>query len=548
MKSTVINYLDKFASTTVIRGFSFIKISNSWVERFFWIFLVVSFTGLTVRGVVDSIKRYSEEPTTSRTTIRKNSSIFFPNPIVCLQLDFNSIKFKINLADTAGIDKLLASYRHQNITNIFSEQLRSYESSKTALKSKFTNSSQMLATLNSYDSSMANKSDNFLSLVYAICMVLMNIQRLGTSYQLRGVVVDPHRNNWGLIDPETKLVMNSTSLSLFRISQFLTKQGADYLLLIKQIAVIFCNQLNVKLFRAESQPLFPESDLTVEFPCSTENIVGFGENQLQAGVSMLFLIINKSEIFHWKKTDTKAGLAFKTKNFYADDYDVNGLFVLLDFNECFGGKNMEYLLSSVQGLSVTATSVINGFYKSVSLKRRPCDKSTSFVQCFQSCIDSQIQKRCKCRPVSAVVVDKKFTSEPVCGTYVNDSYEGVDLNVPYLTEGDCANLTLYGMGPDCFINCPERCNALIMSHQVNYFQWNSSLDFGYNTILIEKILTFTFPEVEERFAMDFTDLITRLGGNLSLWLNASFLALIHIFIFFMKIPFEICSKSHTRQR
>jgi len=44
--------------------------------------------------------------------------------------------------------------------------------------------------------------------------------------------------------------------------------------------------------------------------------------------------------------------------------------------------------------------------------------------------------------------------------------------------------------------------------------------------------------VEQQLSMTVMTLVAAIGGNLSLYLGASFLALIHIVVFIVKLPFE----------
>jgi len=60
-----------------------------------------------------------------------------------------------------------------------------------------------------------------------------------------------------------------------------------------------------------------------------------------------------------------------------------------------------------------------------------------------------------------------------------------------------------------------------------------------STVIGIRLTKFVYQKVDEYLTMDALTLIASLGGNLSLYLGASFLALIHIIVFFLKLPFEV---------
>ncbi len=309
-----------------------------------------------------------------------------------------------------------------------------------------------------------------------------------------------------------------------KVARFLSEKSVNYKLLIKQIGTLICRQLNTKLFSYHNDDILGVTKLSIEFSCTVDNHFLFGETVLPS-VCLLCINAKGSGMFHFTSTHTHSGLIYSPKHLYFDGYEPKYPIVLLDFDKSFGARNMDYTLSSTQTMNARSRSLISGLYKSDSLKRKPCGMDISFRECEIHCKGEMIRNRCKCAPVS--YSHNIHLNESVCGSYATDTSSVDSLKVPFVTEGNCDNLTLYGLGDVCAQNCHESCETLLFVHTVTTLPTNQN-QLGYRYLAIESLMTFQFPEIIEFLSMGRKDLITSLGGNLSLWLGASFLALIHI--------------------
>lgn len=520
-KNTFQFYLELFASTTVIRAFSFIKASRLETERIFWICLVIVFIGLTMNDVRNSVVKYLGEPTVSHLTISKNNSIFFKDPTICFVMDLNFVKFKIDLTNITIVDRILQKFESKNITKLFDEYINmNYQSNPVQMDLKNETSFQTKMKL--LNTTMTDS--DFLSFLYATTMVMDNIVTAETSV---GALNDSNRNNWGLRDPTTNFIISSTSFSLFKINQFLMKKSPDYKLLIKQVSALLCAQLNAKFFQAF------RTFLVVETPCIPANAYYFGIYPLSPS-RLLCMQVLGSQNFIFRYSENPAGAIFDVRNFYSEGYPSDLVFIL-DFAGSFGARNRAYSLKTNLAASISTTTTINGLYLSKSLNRRPCLIDSPYGNCYVNCRAFKIQKLCKCDPLSTFRL--QTSHQPICGTVSLFDVKN-QWRIPRITEMACSNLSIFGLDDsDCDVICPESCETLLLSHRIDPSQ-NESVFVDYNFIMIQEISTFTFPLVVETLSMELRDLITSLGANLSIWLGASFLALIHIIVFFVKIPFE----------
>jgi len=65
-------------------------------------------------------------------------------------------------------------------------------------------------------------------------------------------------------------------------------------------------------------------------------------------------------------------------------------------------------------------------------------------------------------------------------------------------------------------------------------------DAKASTLIALKLTKFGYEKVDVYIAMEFRGLTAALGGDLSLFLGASFLAVIHIVVHSIRLPFKYC--------
>jgi len=83
----------------------------------------------------------------------------------------------------------------------------------------------------------------------------------------------------------------------------------------------------------------------------------------------------------------------------------------------------------------------------------------------------------------------------------------------------------------CAKNCLRDCETRLLSlYAIPYEVVNNT-----GTILSVAVDPFLYPYVEEFELIDLRQYLGSLGGNLSLWLGASFIVLLHLVVFILKI-------------
>jgi len=101
-------------------------------------------------------------------------------------------------------------------------------------------------------------------------------------------------------------------------------------------------------------------------------------------------------------------------------------------------------------------------------------------------------------------------------------------------------------GKDCLKNCKKTVVAFLAVELSNtYLNVMKILQLDGATMILFAANGFDDPVVEESLKVELTGLFANLGGNLSLWLRGSFIALLHIFVFPMRI--WLCGKANSTE-
>lgn len=154
-----------------------------------------------------------------------------------------------------------------------------------------------------------------------------------------------------------------------------------------------------------------------------------------------------------------------------------------------------------------------GHYITKSTSESPCfEGGTSFSECLLTFWTQMINESYQCSPMSSALIDVQ--NLPFCD-YRNLTNER-NMSLPLLND-----------------KCLQPCDR----HMYTVDKDLSLNDLNCSFLNVN-LASFIYPQFQEHLAMDFQILLGRLGGNLSLWLGASFLVLLHSFVFFLRLPFQ----------
>lgn len=110
--------------------------------------------------------------------------------------------------------------------------------------------------------------------------------------------------------------------------------------------------------------------------------------------------------------------------------------------------------------------------------------------------------------------------------------------IPHLGSAseNCSQITkTYRPFPECSKVCTRNCEYKIYGYSVN----NAPINEANKTTVILLADPFVYPFYEEYLLIEARQFLGTLGGNLSFWFGASFLVLLHVLVFLIRIPIEL---------
>lgn len=492
-------YINEFLSTTAIRGFSFIRASRSFSEKVLWIFIILAFISLTVRDIYRSIDIYLSQPTSSRFTFISNLSITLDQPIICARTDFTALNFGFDEKNITELSNFLTSYQYVTDTESF---ISNYLASST----------------------LSNESAD--SFIYLLTIMLTDIVRL------EQFVLDPNKIlKLGFYRTGKSTAIEGSELAAIQIYSFFLKRSTNYSRLLQLACSFLCRKLNVKATRYKINFVNGSLEQLIETPCKPENCMWLGlYNRTQMHLVCLKAMGNKT--FTVSKPFDSIFITLSPYDILRNsgvDSSVWASQGILGFGSSFGHRNLDELLIPY-GEQTSILIQILGDYRTVSTKKKACG-SISYFDCVIGCQSELIEKYCNCSPISSLPLKSIPRTYSDCGEKSNlKSDLTIDLlrcqgSIPQFESEMCLNEL-----------CPESCTNLLFSYSFGPFKQNQYVN---QTVLQLAVTKFSYPQIIEYFTTSFEDLIVRFAGNLSLWLGASFIALIHACVFLLKIPWEI---------
>jgi len=182
---------------------------------------------------------------------------------------------------------------------------------------------------------------------------------------------------------------------------------------------------------------------------------------------------------------------------------------------------------------------------SLNLKRRGClERATRkgvHFQCDLWCRVESIVAACDCVPLARQFLPE-FAELPrtlpncACGGW---NFESEKCRNVLASQYDSTNCSQACYGQNCEIFLFEQSTTpgdVSMLDQINA-----------TTVVRLTMNKFIFLKVDEYLTMDLKALVAALGGNLNLYLGASFLASIHIIVFCVKLPSQLACRGRKEQ-
>lgn len=462
-----------FCQTTGMKGFTFYYQSETYVEKLLWGSALLFCFSMTTIDLVETWRNYLEFPTTTKLSMVIDKPFNLSNLTICLPYALSDLE---NYSVNIDDCKLVDTVLMQ-FADINVTRLME----------------EQLLDLWSYvrDNDQFELAKNFSQLVYI------------THTMLDSMV-------------QTYLFINRSdhehAVCLPTMRKFYDGYKLDEILRLTAALQLCTAGFYVKLGL-----YLPENH------CNTEQISWLGG--VQKDPNQLCVVIKHSALSF---PDGRASLLLQfNSNRLFRSYSYSSAYLLFA-GDRFVTSQIDQWTSAEFGASNDVDLQLLGHFKPST--KLQCIHSSP-MECVLKCRAEYINFHCNCKPIFAAVMPFWHSDKQWC-------YRG---NISNETS-ECQNLTTYLRWMD---NCRDKKCALPQCHGEKVY----SLVVGSASMLTEAnnqknltqvyiyIQSFVYPTFIEVPALNFRQFLAQLGGNLSLWLGASFLVVIHLLVVLLKLPY-----------
>lgn len=525
------SYFYEFCCTTGIRGFSFIKNSINLTEKILWISVVVVCIGLTTWDVTETFKKYLSHPTSTKIMVMANKSISLGDPTMCIEMDvghFNTAGW--NLRNETEMDEFISTLP----SNFAIEKYISAELSDESFDIRNIPASEANNRSSPAYKFLQFKPTNrrirpIIALTTAVLSALIRHESLSGG-QLSSFTWSPT----SFINYEVQFIEDSRSQSIFKFFTFLLKDpNLNLTSLVGWTANLLCRMLDIQLIIQRYDKAEAKTLTKLGSPCSLESVTWLGFPPLTDPQNEV-LCVKLTGVFdtamRFSSTLETTRVSLDPTGLY--DGPTRPLQIHFDFSGAQAVTHMSQNIMSIAQQPKIVTSVVQilGHYKQLSTSAKPCTALTTFSRCRIECRMNFIQDKCGCRPISWM---HSSSSLAPCEQVANVTSKR---QFPFISaDSDCLKFTLVEQ-PDeiCSKGCQRECERILLS----LYTLSENNKDDNNTQLELSIDPFVYPFFEEFELIDFRQFLGTLGGNLSFWLGASFIVLLHVIIFIIRIPIQ----------
>lgn len=499
-----------FCTTTGIRAFVFLYNSGTLVEKLLWLITLTGGFGLTMWDVSTTVMTYNSYPTATKVSVMPNKTFKLDNLLVCLAQDTRELKsFGIKLRNSSKVTELLTRFDSINLTEYFEEKL-SYLSQFDVWK-------------------RPPKDENYSQILYMSTVLL--------SYVMKVELVE--NDSFTMMDLLTMSPNVSESFSLtYEHFQNHSYSPVD---LIKLVAAnLWCSTLLRVTFQ-QSFTANPSPD-----HCKPDLISWFGHLPLDSTANFLLLncIKLQPDMLEFKSTRDTVSVDFDSSLLHP--VDKTEYFTVYVGHESVLTEESQNVLYLQEGFMHMVNVRMAGHYKTFPLQNSKC-QGQSYFDCLLQCRADYISQHCGCEPIFSAFLRRNSPTKPYCSQipYDLDTDEFKNFLLPrYLRNSECQNLSKTHVrklcAPQCFEPC-ERKTFQLIGRKTH----SAKEDHLYSSIWLF-IDSFVYTVFEETILMDTRHFFSQLGGNLSFWLGASFLVLLHVMVFLVKLPFLLVENRQNK--
>lgn len=539
-----------FCTSTGIKGFSFIVRSDGLPEQLLWGALIIVCAALTVWDVQHTIEIFVEEPTMTKTDVRNNETIHLGSPSLCIDLEVEQLKYgKLNLYDVDEVKRFLENMSF--ISDMESYLISSLHGIKK-YRRKSVNIASKIPQFHSFDplsiqldsSGYISSEDfiTFLSLIVSTFSAIVRFEHL----------VEPDltasKLSWGLMRSnittayEDFYIDHKTSPSIFEVYKFITKRSSNLVPVWQTTGALQCEIMNMEIIskgRDRTNGLIVAQSYD---PCIADLVSWMGTSPFSEK-EMEFLCINfnlNESALLFENPEQNIYLYLNTSNVYNDNGNRAPSIRLDLTGSPVSTVDSQEFVHVPFGEQIEVHINIQGEYEEINTLTDPCANKSKLI-CRLMCKAEYSLSNCGCQPLSVQHLQSKFEIQPS----ISCSYDGRDgemhINTTRSVESLSAcykTLNYYDPSEDsCVKKCRKQCASRIYS--VKQSKPKTPINLPNATLTTLYVDLFLYPYVYEVYQMDSRQFMSTLGGNLNFWLGASFLVLVHAFVFFIRVPFEI---------
>jgi len=534
------SYFEKFSTTTVIRVFNFIRTASHLVERIFWILVFIGFTIVTVWDISQTIQRYLSEPTGSIVSFPATSDVGmnFSNAALCISMNEASL---LKLYDNETlVDEIISAFvSTPDITQQLREKLEKFHTMHAEL-------ARMHSLSNRNESARHESLIAYYDSINSVTATMFNqleVALLGLTTAMLEDLVEAE-------NVQTDSAQIFTTKTAEKLYTFYASRRTDFGELLLLTAEATCVFQRIRLFSVRQNTntgLFTQNIFDV---CErSRKLKWFGRGHFGTYALTCYGLPSEALVF-FSAFDSVVVTAQVEMLYRELAATVEGFVVDLGGTISLNSGGQAPVLALLNKKQ-SAEFSLETWSSSANLHRSGClDRDIDGIQieCIAWCRAELIMKACGCMPLISEFAGKFKALQvgfEICA--------GVDFErLVYLSDKRCGNVLAVSVEEtkaNCSRRCHKNCDTMLYSSTIREAENVSNQSLvtdivNATTIVMLHSRRNVYMRVVEYQTMDERQLIVSLGGNLSLYLGASFLALIHIVVFLLKLPFDIAHGHH----
>lgn len=494
-------YWTEFGNSTGLYSFSFLSKSKHMFERIFWILATAVGIWYTVSDVKNSIQTYMSFPTAIQLQVLTNDTMQLSDLTVCLDFDVSEMAQNVDdITDVTAVTDFLNKTNDVNLLEIFSI----YPNIDT----------------------ISEQTRMWLGLVIGVLTSIVRSEQRISEKAEAFQWGFPLRTNHSS-DFRTDELTGTEALKL--VNKWMETRY-NYSQLVQYVGRFLCRQIKLQVMKKSVKG--DRWSLNLTDPCELNSITWFGSPPQNFVDTEICCIKLNSAYFKFIHPVESSLITVVPQDIYLNRSVSNfGRFVYLSFHEPFLTLESYNLVSIPRGSRVLLTVTILGDYSELYSEKNPCGPSR-IQPCILKCRAKYIGEKCGCQPLS-YSTGLGADELPTCGSSLSNEGDFI-LSQNY----DCQLIqSRYKPNQTCTDSCLPTCRSLLYSITST---WDETLKEKHRidenaTIFDISFDVFKYPLVEEIQLMTAKDLFASLGGNLSLYLGASFIVVVHGFAFFLNV-------------